>query len=130
LFRGRGFACGPAQQPHSDLGTMGNAAPQVKTVGGGAPAQRDPSAFLQLDLPRLIKKHELGGKFMKSFLCRVEDGVPVVVKVYVRHDGEQIGDLARARVRELGLCPVETIISHVLQLQWIDIVFALNFIIC
>jgi len=61
---------------------MGNTAPQVKAVGVAAASQRDPLTYLQLDLPKLIKKNELGtGKFMKSFLCKVEEGVPVVVKV-------------------------------------------------
>jgi len=82
------------------LGIMGNAAPQVKPVGGAA--QRDPLFYLQHDLPKLIKKNELGtGKFMKSFLCKVEDGVNVVVKVYVRHDGEPLEELSRAKVNTL-----------------------------
>ena len=79
---------------------MGNAAPQVKPVGAAASAQRDPLTYLQTDLPKLIKKHELGtGKFMKSFLCKVEEGVPVVVKIYVRPQGENQEELDRARVR-------------------------------
>jgi hypothetical protein len=82
---------------------MGNAAPQVKPVGGAA--QRDPLFYLQHDLPKLIKKNELGtGKFMKSFLCKVEDGVNVVVKVYVRQDGEPLEELSRARVKSLSVC--------------------------
>ena len=81
---------------------MGNAAPQVKPVGGAA--QRDPTFYLQHDLPKLIKKNELGmGKFMKSFLCKVEDGVNVVVKVYVRHDGESQEELTRARVNFVNI---------------------------
>jgi len=77
---------------------MGNTAPQVKAVGVAAASQRDPLTYLQLDLPKLIKKNELGtGKFMKSFLCKVEEGVPVVVKVYLRSDGEPQEELDRAR---------------------------------
>jgi hypothetical protein len=76
---------------------MGNAAPQVKT--GGAAAQRDPLSYLQHDMPKLMKKTELGtGKFMKSFLCKVEEGVPIVVKVYVRHEGEREEAIFRAKV--------------------------------
>jgi phosphoinositide-3-kinase regulatory subunit 4 len=77
---------------------MGNAAPHVKPVGVAAASQRDPLTYLQIDLPKLIKKNELGtGKFMKSFLCKVEEGVPVVVKVYVRSEGEPQEELDRAR---------------------------------
>jgi hypothetical protein len=87
--------------------TMGNAAPQVKTAAGAA--QRDPLNYLQHDLPKLIKKNELGtGKFMKSFLCKMEEGTPVVVKVYVRHEGETQEELDRARVKETHPCSYDS----------------------
>jgi hypothetical protein len=99
---------------------MGNAAPQVKTAAGAA--QRDPLNYLQHDLPKLIKKNELGtGKFMKSFLCKMEEGTPVVVKVYVRHEGETQEELDRARVKKTPcydssptnhICSIGLLYSH------------------
>ena len=80
---------------------MGNAAPSVKPVGGAA--QRDPLNYLQHDLPKLMKKNELGtGKFMKSFLCKVEEGAQVVVKVYLRHESDPQEEIERARVCKLS----------------------------
>lgn len=77
---------------------MGNAAPHVKPGAGGAMA--DPRNYLQHDLPKFIIQKKMGaGKFMKSFLCKVEEGVPIVVKVYVKHDGEGDEHLLRAKVR-------------------------------
>ena len=64
----------------------------------GRNVKSDPLEYLSRDLPNYIRKNSLGrGKFMKSYLCKVADGVPVVVKVFVRSEADNDKDIEIAK---------------------------------
>jgi len=76
---------------------MGNAAPQAVA----SQQNQNPRDILQESLPNFIVQEQLGnGKFMKSFRCKV-DGMPVIVKVYIKRDPNEDLSVAQEQIREL-----------------------------
>ena len=67
---------------------MGNAG--LRQTTGNQYITQDPRNYFQNDLPKFILQAKIGnGKFMKTYIMRV-DGAPVVVKIYMKLNDEDL----------------------------------------
>ena len=68
---------------------MGNASARPPASGQQQLYLADPSRYLKEDMSQMVVIRRIGnGRFMKSYLCK-EDGVELVVKVYVKQEADE-----------------------------------------